>query len=109
MQVIDKKLSPKEISSLSAKYGNYVKLTVDIDKKILVIGCELHADGEKILLDSGSLQDNIWGGGINLKTKEIDATAVLNLRPRLKNNSLEILDPLRRDKFIQVVSKLIQL
>lgn len=109
MQVINKKLSPQKLTALFSEYGNYFKVTVDIDKEILVAGCQLHADGEKILLDSGSLQDNIWGGGINLKTKEIDSIAVLNLRPRLKNNSLEILDPHRRDKFIQVVTKLIQL
>lgn len=106
MRLIDKKLTPKEIKELKTEFGNYVKLTIDIDKIILVVGCELHADGEKILLESGSLQDNIWGGGINLQTKEIDATAVLNLRPKLFNSSLEILDPERRKKFIAVVTKL---
>ena len=63
-------------------------------------------DGEKILLDQGSLQDNIWGGGINLTTGEIDATAVLNLRPKLENLSLEILNPKTRQKLVNIVKKL---
>ncbi len=109
MQVVDQKLSAQEISALSVKYGDYVKVTVDIDKKILVIGCELHADGEKILLDLGSHQDNIWGGGINFKTRGVDATAVLNLRPKLNNLSLEILDPDRRQKFMDTVKSLFNL
>lgn len=106
MQLISAPLNKKDTRSLKNTYGNYVKVTVDIDKKILVAGCELHADGEKILLESGSLQNNLWGGGINLVTKEIDATAVLNLRPKLQNNSLEVLDPQRRKKLIAVVQKI---
>jgi len=106
MQLISKSLSKPECQSLQAAYGNYVKVTVDIEKQILVAGCQLHADGEKILLESGSLQDDIWGGGINLQTKDIDATAVLNLRPKLNNSSLEILDPHRRQKLISIITKL---
>ena len=83
-------------------------MTVDIEKECLVVGGELHADGERLLLDDGSKQDNIWGGGINLKDKQIDATAVLNLRPRLGNDNLEILDPQRRVKFFSVVKKIFQ-
>lgn len=106
MLLISSSLSQKDLKSLQKTYGNYVKVTVDIAKQILVTGCELHADGEKILLESGSFQDNIWGGGINLITKEIDATAVLNLRPKLQNNSLEVLDPQRRQKLIETIKKI---
>jgi len=93
----------EEIEKLQNKWGNYLKLTVDIEKKWLVAGGELHADGEKILLEKGSFQDNIWGGGIDIQNKLIDTAAVLNLRPRLDNDSLEILDPQKREKFIQVI------
>ena len=106
MQLIFAPLSKKDAKALKNTYGSYIKVTVDIAKQILVAGCQLHADGEKILLESGSLQDNIWGGGINLTTKEIDAAAVLNLRPKLQNTSLEILDPQRRQKLIAVVQKM---
>ena len=106
MLLISSSLSQKDLKSLRKTYGSYLKVTVDIAKQILVAGCELHADGEKILLESGSLQDNIWGGGINLITKEIDATAVLNLRPKFQNTSLEILDPQKRQKLIAVVQKM---
>lgn len=106
MELIQKPLSQPEIQQIQQKYGNYVKVTVDLEKEILVVGCELHADGEKILLDKGSQQDNIWGGGINFKSKEVDTTAVLNIRPRLDNPSIEILDQQRRNKLIEIVKKL---
>ena len=105
MEFVDKALTLKEIKNLQNKYGNYVKLTVDIEEGLVAVGGELHADGEKILLEKGSKQDDIWGGGINLENKQIDTTAVLNIRPRLNNDNLEILDSTRREKFIKIVKK----
>jgi len=78
---------------------------VDIEEEWVVVGVELHADGEKILLEKGSRQNNIWGGGIDLENKQIDTTAVLNIRPRLDNDNLEILDSIRRKKFIEIIKK----
>ena len=106
MKLIDHRLTKKEIQSLKKKYGHYIKLTVDLKKQILMAGCSLHADGEKVLLKTGSLSENIWGGGINLKNNTTDTTAILNIRPNLANPSMEILDPQRRKKFFQIVKSL---
>ena len=105
MKVIDSKLSKDEILDIQKKYGDYIKLTIDIRKKLVVAGGELHADGEKILLKKGSYQNDIWGGGINLKDRLIDTTAVLNIRPRLNNDSMEILDSNVREKFQSIIKK----
>ncbi len=103
MEFIDKVLTPQEIERLRKQFGNYFKLTIDLENKWIFVGSGLHADAEKLLLKKGSRQDDIWGGGIDLKKKLIDTTAVLNLRPRLGNDSLEILDQKRREKFIEIV------
>lgn len=97
------KLAAEEIRNLKEQFGPYVKVTADIDKGWVVVGGELHADGEKLLLDKGSQQDNIWGGGVDLENRLVDATAVLNLRPKLGNESLEIIDPARRKAFISLI------
>lgn len=108
MNFFDRPLTSKEITSLQQKYGDYLKLTVDVENEWLVAGGELHADGEKLLLEKGSKQDDIWGGGISLKDKLIDTTAVINLRPRMGNDNLEILDSERRGKFISIVKNYFQ-
>ena len=108
MELLGHPLTIEEINNLRKTFGDYLKLTVDIEKECLVAGGELHADGEKLLLKEGSNQDNIWGGGINLKDKQIDAAAILNLRPRLENDNLEILDPQRRERFFSVVKRIFQ-
>ena len=101
-------LTQKEITELKDKFGNYLKLTIDLEKEIVVAGCLLHADGETRLLREGSKQSDIWGGGIDLANKVIDTTAVLNLRPNQDNNSLEIIDADKRKKFINIVKDFFQ-
>ncbi len=106
MKYLENRLSGQEIIVLKKEYGDYAKITADIDGGCLVIGCPLHADGEKILLAKGARQESIWGGGLNFVSKEIDCSAVLNLRPGQDNPSMEILAPDRRDKFINTVKNI---
>lgn len=93
-----------ELEKLTEEFGEYIKLVADIDKEILYGGSRLHADIEKILIDSGSLQKDVWGGGVDLKFKTIECSAVANIRSDL-NPSTEILDPIIREKFINIVKK----
>lgn len=90
---------------LRKKYGDYIKLTIDVKNKWVIAGGELHADGEKLLIERGSNQDDVWGGGISFTDKQIDTTAVLNIRPRLGNDNLEILDAEIRKKFHAIVKE----
>jgi len=102
---IDKKLTKEDISRLRRKYGDYIKLTIDVEKKWVVAGGKLHADAEQILLEKGSRGDDIWGGGVNLIDNQVDTMAVLNIRPRLGNDSMEILSPKIRKKFHAIIKK----
>jgi len=105
MRFINKLLTEEEIKKIREEFGDYIKITADVETENIIVGCELHADGEKMLLEKGSKQGDIWGGGIDLKDKIIDTTAVLNIRPSLGNDSMEILDSTRREKFVKIVKK----
>ena len=96
--------TPKELDQLKEEFGEYIKLVADVEKEILYGGSRLHADIEKILINDGSLQKNIWGGGIDLVSKIIECSAVANIRS-VTNPSTEILDPTIREKFINIVKK----
>jgi len=109
MKYIKTPLSSKKISKLKQKYGDYIKIAADINQGDLVAGCPLYVDGKKVLLANGSKQESVWGGGLNFTSKEIDCSAVLNLRPNQDNPSLEILDPVRREKFINTVKYIFKL
>jgi len=65
MELIGQPLTANEFKALHQKFSGYFKVTVDIEKEPLVAGCELHVDGEELLLSKGSSNDNIWGGGVD--------------------------------------------
>lgn len=84
--------SPKQIEQLSEQFEVYIKTVIDIEKKMCSAGMDRHFEGEQILLAQGSKQNDIWGGGIDLETKEIDFNSFINIRPRDNNTKNEIQD-----------------
>lgn len=82
--------SPEEIRQLQAEFDVYIKTVIDIEKKVCSAGMNRHFEGEQILLQQDSKQTNLWGGGIDLETKEIDFNSFINIRPRDNNTKNEI-------------------
>jgi len=65
MKIINKPISKKELKEMAEKmYGNLAKAVIDIEKKIMAIDADLHADEEHLLIENGSDQKDLWG--INL-------------------------------------------
>jgi Protein of unknown function (DUF5674) len=80
----------------------YIKTVVDIRLQILARGGEMYSDCEIILLDRGSQQVDVWGASWNPISQEIFYESMVNLRPR-QNRSMEILDPLIRERVKQII------
>lgn len=91
--------SKEEIEKLKEQFDVYIKTVIDIKKKICSAGCDRHFESEKILLDDGSKQSDVWGGGIDLYTETIDSNSFVNIRPADKNTSNEIQDSKIRAEF----------
>lgn len=79
-----------EINQLKEQFDVYIKTVIDIQKKVCSAGMDRHFEGEEILLQQGSHQGDIWGGGIDLETKEIDFNSFVNIRPLDNNTKNEI-------------------
>jgi hypothetical protein len=112
MKLVDKKISLLELKQMAKKmYSDLVKAVVDIEKEIMVVDGEMHADEEQLLLAKGSKQENLWG--INLYPDLFDKNfiefdSVINLRPRLNNFSRFVEDEKIRKKIIEIVNKLVK-
>ena len=102
---IEGNVTEKNLQFAQEDYGKYIKIVLDVKNKLMAIGGEWHADGEKVLLEHEADKDNVWGGGIDLYTKNIDTIALINLRPNLGNNSQEILDKEARENFVNIVKE----
>jgi hypothetical protein len=94
--------TPEEILQLQAEFDVYIKTVIDIEKKICSAGMNRHFEGEQILLQQGSKQSNLWGGGIDLDTKEIDFNSFINIRPRDNNTKHEIQSEDLKQKYKQL-------
>ena len=93
MRMIITKSTPftlSEIEELKEQFHFYIKTVIDIDSKTCSAGMDRHFEGEQILLREDSKQANIWGGGIDLNTKEIDYNSFINIRSNDNNTKNEI-------------------
>lgn len=111
IRIITEPISREFLKEVAAeRFGDMVKAVVDLEKNIMAIGGELHADEEGILLEQGSKQENLWG--INLYPAEIGGAflefdSMINIRPRQGNRSRSVEDVVIQEKIRSLVSKLI--
>lgn len=102
--IITKKeqFTKEEIEKLREEFDVYIKTVVDVKNRVCSAGCNRHFESEKILLESGSNQSDLWGGGIDIETKEIDFNSFINIRPLDGNTSNEIQNPKLREEFVNL-------
>jgi len=111
MKIIEGNISKSELGEIAKNlFGDFVKGVVDIEKGILAVDAELHADLEALLLEKGSKQENLWG--INLYPEMsgadfIEFDSMINIRPRQGNRSRDVENIEIREKIIAVVNKLV--
>ena len=111
MEIIDKSVSRQYVSAMQDNFfGDMVKGVVDVEKGLLALDAELHADLERLLLDNGSEQFDLWG--INLYPELegddfIEFDSMINIRPFQDNPSRDVLNPEIRERIKGVVNKMI--
>jgi hypothetical protein len=105
--VADRRLDRAELTRLVQRFGTMVKVVVDVHRRLAAVGGDLHADGERLLLEEGSAQDDLWGANYYPGRGPADCvefTALINIRPARGNPGMEIADPAIRDAVRQVAS-----
>jgi len=112
MQIIEKSISIQKLTEIAKKrFGEMTKAVVDLEKQILVIDADLHADQEAFLLQQGSKQENLWG--INLypelygEEDFIEFDSMINLRPSWGNSSRGVENSEIQKKIKELVGSLI--
>jgi hypothetical protein len=91
-------------------FTDLIKIVVDIDRSLLAADAEMHADLEQTLLEQGSQQQHLWGANIYPERKGdefIEYTSFINIRPSDGNRSMEVMNPLIREKIKKIVEKLL--
>ena len=105
--IISKKADEEILKRVAEDLKGYVKLVVDLKRRILAAGGLKHSDAEQLLLDDGSKQQDLWGGGIDLETGLIDFDSMINLRPGQGNPSREVLLVPIRETMQKIIHELL--
>ncbi|MBA2306962.1 hypothetical protein H0W26_02415 [Candidatus Dependentiae bacterium] len=91
MRIIYDSISIEELKKMAEKmFGNLVKAVVDIEKGIIVVDLDMHADAEAFLLEQGSQQKDLWGINIYPHVADedwIEFDSIINIRPSFGNRS----------------------
>jgi len=107
IHLIQDKATPKQIEQMLEALETYIKVAVDIRREVLAGGGVMHADCEAELLKNGSSQEDIWGADWLPVSQTVNCTALINIRPRQGNLSMEIQDPNIRLKVESIVKRLL--
>jgi Protein of unknown function (DUF5674) len=103
IQILDDRATPAQMQAMLEALGIYVKLVVDLDRRILAGGGELHADCEKVLLRNGSRQADLWGADWYPFDQTIGYESIINIRESANNRSMEIQDPIIRSQIDEII------
>jgi len=111
VEILRSATSRAHLASLAAQFGDMVKAVVDVRRRVVAIGGELHADEEAALIEDGSAQDDLWG--INLYPAEqgdawLEFDSMINVRPSQGNRSRSVEDGALRDLIREIVTALVK-
>lgn len=110
MKIVADKITLKELKKMGEKsFNGLVKAVVDVEKEIMLVDAEFHADEEDFLIKNGSRQENLWG--INLypdKTGDefLEFDSMINIRPSYGNKTRGVDDLKIQQKIKEIVFKL---
>jgi len=109
VKIIQHQIALDELARMAAAmFGNMVKAVVDIEREVLAVDGELHADLESLLIEDGSKPQDLWG--INLYPELrgddfVEFDSMINVRPSRENRSRGVEDPRTRERIIHIVAE----
>jgi uncharacterized protein DUF5674 len=112
IQLVTTSISVSDLAEIAShQFLDMVKAVVDVEKRVMAVGGELHADEEALLLEQGSLQRHLWG--INLYPEHdgddfVEFDSMINLRPSQGNRSRGVDDPDIREAIVAIVHELVR-
>jgi hypothetical protein len=108
--LLERRIQPSELRRLVERFEEMVKYVVDVERGIVAIGGEMHAEAEQLLLESGSRQADLWGANYYPgRGREgcIEYTSLINIRPSAGNRGMELMDPTLRARVAELTFALV--
>ena len=94
-----------------ARFGDMIKGVLDLERGILLLDADLHADQEASLLADGSKQSDLWGINLYPDVAEedwLEFDSMINLRPSFGNRSRGVDDPVTRVAIAAFIARVVR-
>ena len=88
--ILHNKVTAEQLIDMLKEYESMLKIVVDIRRRVLAGGGEMHSDCESALLEDGSEQDDLWGANWYPSEQRNAFESLINIRPRLGNRNILI-------------------
>ncbi|OGZ63606.1 MAG: hypothetical protein A3A98_02825 [Candidatus Staskawiczbacteria bacterium RIFCSPLOWO2_01_FULL_40_39] len=112
MKIVKESIEISELKEMMARMsGVFVKAVVDIEKEIMAVDAELHADLMEFLIEKeASEPKNIWG--VNIYPEKagedfIEFDSMVNIKPGLGNRTRSVDSLQMQEKIRGIIKKLI--
>jgi hypothetical protein len=108
--VLAQRIERADLVRLLTVFGDMIKYVVDVERGVVAIGGELHADAEHVLLEHGSRQTDLWGANYypgRGREDCIEFTSLINIRPARGNRGMQVEDPTIREHIRALTFRLI--
>ena len=95
----------------AGRFGDMVKAVVDLERGIILLDAEMHADQEAEFLAGNSRQQDLWGINLYPDLPEADwleFDSMINLRPSFGNRSRGVDDPAIQEMIAALVRRLVK-
>jgi hypothetical protein len=92
IHILRNKATSEQVAEMLKEYESMIKIVVDIRRRVLAGGGEMHSDCESVLLEDGSEQDDLWGANWHPAEQRTAFESLINIRPRLGNRNILIQD-----------------
>ena len=100
-----------DLRRMASRFGDMVKAVVDVERGIMAVDAELHADQEALLISDGSRQGDLWGINLypDLEGEDfVEFDSMINLRPSQGNRSRDVEDRDLRTRIISIVNSMVR-
>jgi hypothetical protein len=109
--VVSERIDAAELARLvRAHFEDMVKYVVDVERRVIGVGGEMHVDAEQVLLERGSRQADLWGANYYPGRGPdgcIEYTSLINIRPATGNRGMELQDPELRARLREITFALL--
>lgn len=108
IHILREKATPAQVQEMLVENAPFIKVVVDVRRRIMTGGGEMHYEGEQLLYELESGPDDLWGANWYPDKQLIEFESLINIRPRLGNRGMILQDPELRQQVESVTRQYLE-